>query len=174
MEDLFRAHWPAVVRYLARRTRNAALAEELAQETFLRAARAFLGWRGDQPLGWLLAIARNVHLDHVRRARRVVSWDDALLSEVPGPPRSDRGAKGRAGGSPARESAADLDLANDIADVLERLPRPTRCLLELVYFDGFSPAEVADMTGIAPGTVRMSLLRARDAFRKKWMEISDE
>jgi DNA-directed RNA polymerase specialized sigma24 family protein len=77
IEDLFRAHWPLVLGYLARRTGSAILAEELAQETFYRATRAFLGWRGGSPAGWLLAIARNVLVDrsprqhlHARARRR--------------------------------------------------------------------------------------------------------
>ena len=126
------------------------LAEELAQETFLRAARSILGWNGASPVGWLLAIARNVHLDHARRARRVVAWDDALLDRVDAPP------------EPLDDSR--------VSAVLVRLPIGARRLLELVYFDGFTPTEVAAMTGAAPGTVRMSLMRARVAFGAAWVE----
>ena len=59
MEELFRAHWPLVYGYLRRRTGDPALAEELAQETFYRATRAFLGWRGGSAAAWLRAIGRN-------------------------------------------------------------------------------------------------------------------
>jgi DNA-directed RNA polymerase specialized sigma24 family protein len=64
MEELFRAHWRLVVGYLARRTGSTTVGEELAQETFYCATRAFLGWRGGSPAAWLLAIARNVLIDH--------------------------------------------------------------------------------------------------------------
>jgi RNA polymerase sigma factor (sigma-70 family) len=77
IEDLFRAHWPLVLGYLARRTGSATLAEELAQETFYRATRAFLGWRGGSPAAWLLAIARNVLLDEARRGQRLVDQPKA-------------------------------------------------------------------------------------------------
>jgi DNA-directed RNA polymerase specialized sigma24 family protein len=50
LEDLFRAHWPLVYGFLLRRTGNPSAAEELAQETFYRATRAFLGWRGGYAL----------------------------------------------------------------------------------------------------------------------------
>ena len=57
LEEMFRAHWSLVYGFLARRTGSPTLAEELAQETFYRATRAFLGWRGGSASAWLLAIA---------------------------------------------------------------------------------------------------------------------
>ena len=45
IEEMFASHWGLVHGYLTRRTANRSLAEELAQETFYRATRAFLGWR---------------------------------------------------------------------------------------------------------------------------------
>ena len=59
-----------MLRYLLRRCHgDTALAEDLASETFTRATRAFLGWRVDEgtAAGWLLAIARSTHLDHLHR-----------------------------------------------------------------------------------------------------------
>src|SRR5919198_3798692 len=78
LEDLFRAHWSLVYGYLARRTADPTLAEELAQETFYRATRAFLGWRGGSPVAWLLSIARHVLIDEERRGRRLVPLPDSL------------------------------------------------------------------------------------------------
>ena len=147
-----------VVRYLARRTRDASLAEELAQETFARATRAALGFREGNVLGWLLAIARNVHLDYARRQRRVVAWDDALLVDADG----------------ANEFARTDDRSIDAAavrSVLNDLSDGHRRLLELVYLDGFTPAEVAAMTGLSGGAVRMALMRAREQFRTRWENI---
>lgn len=65
MEEMFREHWSLVLGYLTTRVRDRSLAEELAAETFYRATRAFLGWRGESPPAWLLAIARNVLIDAV-------------------------------------------------------------------------------------------------------------
>src|SRR6187402_3613455 len=79
MTELFRTHWPTVLGYLTRRTADRTLAEELAQETFVRATAAFLGWRGGPPAAWLLAIARNVLIDHHRRGRRLVPLEESLL-----------------------------------------------------------------------------------------------
>ena len=79
MTELFRAHWPTVFGYLCRRTGDPVLAEELAQETFVKATAAFLGWRGGPAAAWLLAIARNVLTDHHRRGRKIVPLEEALL-----------------------------------------------------------------------------------------------
>lgn len=142
MTELFRAHWSTVVGYLARRTGDRVLAEELAQETFTRATAAFLGWRGGSPTAWLLAIARNVLIDHHRRGRRLVPLEDALLP-----------------------SQAFPDTAVEVRDLLSRLPPSTRRLLELCYLDGFSHAEIAAMTNRTPAAVRTAVYRARDALR---------
>src|SRR5262252_165322 len=79
MTELFRAHWPTVIGFLTRRSGDRTLAEELAQETFARATAAFLGWRGGSAIAWLLAIARNVLVDHYRRTGRLVPIEDSPL-----------------------------------------------------------------------------------------------
>jgi RNA polymerase sigma-70 factor (ECF subfamily) len=142
MTELFRAHWHTVLGYLARRTGDRALAEELAQETFTRATAAFLGWRGGSPLAWLLAIARNVLIDHHRRGRRLVPLEESLLP-----------------------SQAFPDTSVEVRDLLSRLPPNSRRLLELVYLDGFSQVEIAAMTNKTPIAVRTAVWRAREALR---------
>lgn len=147
MEELFRAHWPLVVGYLARRTGSTTLAEELAQETFYRATRAFLGWRGGSPVAWLLAIARNVLVDEVRRGQRLVPLNEKLAEEVPG-----------------RETTMAVE------EALARLPPSQRRMLELVYVDGYTHAEIAAMAGTSPGAIKTALWRARGEFRRFYRE----
>src|SRR4051812_39231296 len=119
LEELFRAHWSLVHGYLARRTGDPVLAEELAQETFYRATRAFLGWRGGSAVAWLLAIARHVLIDEVRRGRRLQPLPESLVD-----PHDPTGAR-------------------DLESVLARLPLPQRRVIELVYLHGYSHGEVA-------------------------------
>jgi RNA polymerase sigma factor (sigma-70 family) len=142
MTDLFRAHWSAVYGYLARRTGDRALAEELAQETFTRATAAFLGWRGGSALAWLYAIARNVVIDHHRRTRPTVVLDEAKLPIDGG-----------------------LDSDVEFRDLLSRLAEPRRRLLELIYIEGFTQVEVAAMIGRSPAAVRTAVWRAREELR---------
>jgi RNA polymerase sigma-70 factor (ECF subfamily) len=128
--------------YLVRRTGNPSLAEELAQETFFRATRAFLGWRGGSPAAWLLAIARHALIDEVRRGARLEPLGETLAD-----------APGREGDGAA------------VTELLAGLPTPQRRLLELVYVYGFSHAEVAAMDGTTEGAVKTAVWRAREALR---------
>ena len=142
LEEMFREHWSLVVGYLTVRVRDRHLAEELAAETYYRAARAFLGWRGETPAAWLLAIARNVLVDAVRKAGREQALDASMLEAVEPP---------------------DAQLV--VSDLLGRLPEPDRRLLVLVHVYGYSCPEVAAMTGTSAGAVRTALYRARQRAR---------
>ncbi len=143
MEQLFRAHWPLLYGYLLRQTRDPELAQDLAQDTFVKAARSLGGWRGESAAGWLLAIARSVLIDYARSARRTVpAYGDAQL-----PPLVEGGY------------ATVL-----VRDILERLPASQAQLLTLVYLQGFSLVEVAAMTGRSTGSIKTAVWRARAAF----------
>ncbi|WP_308164264.1 RNA polymerase sigma factor [Nonomuraea sediminis] len=148
MEELYREHWPLVCGFLLRRTRDPHLAEDLAQETFVKATRALLGWRGENPAAWLLTIARNVLIDHVRRARREL--------ELPHPDEL---------GVPALHEDALV-----VRDLLDRLPERHGKLLTLVYLEGFSLVEVAAMTGAKHATIKTAVWRARAAFAELYGE----
>jgi RNA polymerase sigma-70 factor (ECF subfamily) len=145
LEELFRAHWPLVHGYLTRRTGDPELAEELAQETFYRATRAFLGWRGGSPVAWLLSISRNVLIDEARRGRRLVPLPESIVD--PSQPVSE----------------------NEVRDVLARLPDSQRRVLELIYVHGYSHAEIGAMTGTSEGAVKTAAWRARAAFRSEYL-----
>ncbi|MER7212984.1 sigma-70 family RNA polymerase sigma factor [Streptosporangium sp. NPDC000239] len=148
IEQLYREHWHLVCGYLVRRTRDPHLAEDLAQETFAKATRAVLGWRGESPTAWLLAIARNVLLDHARRSRISLPLPSPDALGVP-------------------ECTPD---AVAVRDVLDRMPERQRQLLTLVYFDGFSLVEVAAMTGRSVSSTKTALWRARTAFAESYGE----
>jgi DNA-directed RNA polymerase specialized sigma24 family protein len=145
LEDLFRAHWSLVNGYLARRTGDPVLAEELAQETFYRATRAFLGWRGGSAVAWLLAIARHVLIDEARRGRRLEPLPDSLVAGI-------------------EPSGGD-----DVTRVLASLPKAQRQVLELIYIDGYSHAEAAAILGTSEGAVKTAVWRARSAFRRVYL-----
>jgi len=140
---MFREHWSLVLGYLTVRVRDRGLAEDLAAETFYRATRAFLGWRGQSPPAWLLAIARNVLVDAVRRDRHHAVLDETTLAPV----------------EPDQDGL-------DVRLGLERLSEADRRLLLLVHVYGYSCAEVAAMSGSTHGAVRTALYRARLAARE--------
>jgi RNA polymerase sigma factor (sigma-70 family) len=141
-----------------RRTRDRGLAEDLAQETFLRATRAFLGWRGGRPEAWLLAIAGHVLIDYFRKHgdpkhREPLPLLDELLPVVEPP---------------------SADARSDVEETLSRLPRDQARLLELLHVYGFTHAEIAAMHGSTSGAVKTASWRARDAFRRLYEEGMDD
>ena len=150
LEELFRTHWALVHGYLARRTGDATLAEELAQETFYRAARAFLGWRGGSPGAWLLSIAYHVLVDETRRGRRLVPLPESLA-----------------------DPRASPEPRLGVAAVLDRLSPSQRRVLELVYVFGYSLAEAAVLLGTSEGAVKTAVWRARAEFRRLYEQEED-
>ncbi|HEU4354796.1 MAG TPA: RNA polymerase sigma factor [Actinomycetota bacterium] len=149
MEELFRAHYPLVFTYLLRRTHDRALSEDLAQETFLRATRAFLGWRGGRPQAWLLTIAANALIDHARKRRLTLPLLEELVPSV---------------------QPEGSTFPREIIDILVDLPQPQGRLLALAYGYGFTHAEIAEMLGTSTGAVKTALWRARESFRTAYEE----
>lgn len=120
-----------------------ALAEDVAQEVFLRAWRGLRGFRGDAGFStWLYTIARRTALEHARRpALQAVSLDQA-------PPLADR-------------RGADPMLRGDLERALQALDPDQREAFLLVGVLGLSYQEAGDMAGCPPGTVASRLFRAR-------------
>ena len=132
-------------RYLAR---DPDAAEDIVQDAFLRAYRAFDGWRGEAAKAWLLAIVRNAFVDWVKANRRdVASAESEDLSIDPDTPES------------------LLLQARDVAmmrTTVERLPEPFREALVLRELEELSYKEIALVTGVPMGTVMSRLTRARE------------
>ena len=136
--------YQARVRALARGlVGDAGMAEDVAQEVFLRAWRGLGGWRGDAAFStWLYAIARRTALEHARRpALHVVPMDEAVAL--------------------ADRRAPDLDLHGDLERALAELEVEQREAFLLVAVLGLSYAEAGELTGRPPGTVASRVFRAR-------------
>ncbi len=117
-------------------------AEDLVQETYLRAYANFAGHRGPNTRAWLVAICCNLaRSEGRRRSRRVV---EAPLPEADVYP--------AAGREVADEVVADLD-AEQVARALARLPEEQRLAIVLMDLAGLTAAEVADQLGCPRNTV---------------------
>lgn len=125
-------------------------AEEAVQETFVRLARRAGDFRGDAALStWLYRVAHNVCTDRIRheaRRPRVPVADVAVLAEPAGDDEQ------------ASDARADL---GEVGRHLARLDETSRTLLLLIAVDGLSYAEAAEATGMAVGTVKSRVSRAR-------------
>ncbi|MGW2630851.1 RNA polymerase sigma factor [Streptomyces chattanoogensis] len=160
--ELVRVHASAVHAFLLRVTGNAAEADDLGQETFLRAYTALQGYSAERrralrPRAWLMTIATNVWRNHVRTCiRRPVaaapveesceSWPD----EGPGPQEH-------------AETAADRAL---LVAALARLPERARVAVVLRHVVGLSYAEVAEVQGCPVGTVKAQVSRGLSVLRE--------
>ena len=148
LASAIRHHLPRLLGYLTRLGGDPGLAEDIAQETLLRAVLACR--RGDPPrrLGtWLYAVATNLWRDVARSAER--------RRTTPGLPAD-------APGRDATDAAVDASL---VRLALARLPRELRVVLVLHFYEGFAQREIALATGAPLGTVKwrmhMALRRMR-------------
>ena len=140
VEALVRATQPAVWHVCAALGSSGEV-EDLVQETYLRALGALPGYRADAPVRvWLLAIARRVCADHVRRRQR----RRRLLDRVTG-------------------HAIDIDVPPPevVDDLLEGLDRDRREAFVLTQLVGLSYEEAAAVVACPIGTIRSRVARAR-------------
>ena len=140
-------------------TPNQADAEDLVQETLLRAYRAIDRFDGRHPRAWLLTILRNTNANMHRRQRPGNIGDWELI-------RTARPAFGRAELPSAEDSFVDHELHTDLDAAVRALDPRFRAALILVDVHDLSYAEAAAVMGVPVGTVMSRLSRARDRVRK--------
>ena len=157
---------PNVTRYARLLTRDAADAEDLAQETFLRAYENWNTFRpGSDCRKWLFTICRNVYLRDQQRAKRFVAADD---------PEQELKEARRLFDQAAAEGLAGLFDRIDLVPAVERglasLPPEYREALMLVDLEDQSYAGAADAAGVPVGTIRSRLFRARRMLQETLLE----
>ncbi|MFW6135715.1 MAG: RNA polymerase sigma factor [Chloroflexota bacterium] len=156
-ETLFRRYEQPICSYLARLTGNQGRAQELTQETFLRAyvcmSRQALepgaGW--ENPRAWLYSVASRLAIDAHRR-RKLIEWLP-LLGTEPNP-----------GSNP--ETVVAKQLA--VQEALDALAPKYRIPLLLYVHEGWKVQEIAEMLDLSVSAVKMRLCRAREQFREAY------
>jgi RNA polymerase sigma-70 factor (ECF subfamily) len=136
-------------------TRNRADAEDLVQESLLRAYKAIDGFDGRYPRAWLLTILRNTERNRHRR-RRPELLSDPNMAEERGP---------RTDADMVERRAEDREFDEAVTAALEELPENFRRVVELVDVDGLTYQEAADVLDVPLGTVMSRLHRARRRIR---------
>ncbi len=156
--------WIADVhRFALSLTRDECDADDVVQDTFLRAYRSWHTYLpGSDCRRWLFTICRNVFLRSRERARPTVELD---ATDV------DAAAAGSAYAAAVREGADDvltrLDLAPAIAGALENIPEPFRSTLQIVDVEDQSYESAAEVLGVPIGTVRSRLFRGRRLMQEQ-------
>jgi len=154
--EMVREYRPSLMRHARQRVHNEAAADDVVQETFVRAYR-FAGRLDDESrIGpWLHQILANVCVDEANRRRRELDKLDRMIGHTP----SDHVSPG-----PEAELGLDTDYA-DLRTALASLPREHRQALTLRFLDELSYDEVAKSTGVSEQNARARVSRARSAMR---------
>lgn len=154
-EELYRAHAGRLFSLATRLLGNAADAEDILQEIFLAAHRKLDMFRGESALGtWLYRLATNLCLDHLRsrtgRNRQVTDW----IEDEPG-------LFDASTSSLAERTVTKMDLERALA----KLPDGCRAAFLLHDVEGLEHREVAEILGVAEGTSKSQLHKARLRLR---------
>jgi RNA polymerase sigma factor (sigma-70 family) len=169
-EDLFLPHLSAaysLARFIAR---DPAAADDIVQESFLRAFRAFGKYRGGDAKSWLLSIVRNCSFDWSRSARRAAGTNqeagepmaDALGRWIPNPDELGDVTQDSPETAVLRQSEID-----EVRAMIRRLPEPFRETLILRELEELSYKQIAEITGAPIGTVMSRLARARQMLTEE-------
>jgi RNA polymerase sigma-70 factor (ECF subfamily) len=144
-ETLYRLHVDKIYGLCLRMTGNVSEAEDCTQEAFIQAWKKMAKFRGDSAFStWLHRIAVNAVLGRIRKSKREQDRLQAV-SDV----------------QPARVATGDTGELRDLAEAVDRLPERARHVFILNAVYGYSHDEAAGMLGIAAGTSKAQLHRAR-------------
>jgi RNA polymerase sigma-70 factor (ECF subfamily) len=142
--------------------RNAADAEDLAQEAFVRAYRNMVRFRAGEPFGpWIYRIVTNLSLDLIKHRTRF--RHESFAGHEPAPRRD-----------AADVPALSTELGRRIDEAIESLPEMQRVVARLFLVEHFDHREIAAMMNLSEGTVRSHLSLARARLREKLQDMHEE
>jgi RNA polymerase sigma factor (sigma-70 family) len=158
---LVRRHQSAVRGLLRRLAKgNEALADDLAQETFIKSYQSLKSFRGGAKFStWLHRIAYNAFISHVRSQKVTVEYDDATME--PG----------------HHEETQSINLAHDLQQAMNRLNDAERSAIQLCCQCDFSHSEAAEILQQPLGTIKTNIARGKEKLREQlaaWQEVAYE
>jgi RNA polymerase sigma-70 factor (ECF subfamily) len=156
-----------------RMTRNAADAEDLVQETYLRAYRGFGGFtEGTNLKAWLYRILTNTYINQYRAKKR--RFDETALDETEDLYLYRRlgGLEAVTAGRSAEDELMDWFTDAEVKGAIEALPEQFRMAVLLADVEGFAYKEIAEILDIPIGTVMSRLHRGRKSLQKQLFEFA--
>lgn len=155
--ELVRRHQSAVRGLLRQLTRtDASLADDLAQETFLKAFKSIRSFRGEAKFStWLYRIAYNTFREDARKRKELVGIDETQLEAEQDP------------------QTVDPALRQDLMQALRLLPLHERSAVLLCCQNGLSHDEASRVLDIPLGTVKTNVLRGREKLKKTLADWSN-
>jgi len=165
LEELFRDYNDRIEGFIRRMVRDVALAQDLTQETFIRAQKGLKDFRGESsPLTWLFRIANNLCLDHLRKEKGrglMIDFFEYLDNR-------DHGAE-ESGKNEESDQQVHLleqrEMSECVQEFVDRLPETYRSVMILYYLEEFSIEEIAGILGASSVSTRVRLHRAREELR---------
>jgi RNA polymerase sigma-70 factor (ECF subfamily) len=173
--ELAMEHMGSLYSAALRMTRNPSDAEDLVQETYLKAYRAFGSFKeGTNLKAWLYRILTNTFINSYRARKRrpeqtdIDDVEDLYLYRRLG------GLEAASVGRSAEEEVLEHFTESDVKEAVEALPEQFRLAVLLADVEGFSYKEIADILDIPIGTVMSRLHRGRKALQKTLHEFGME
>jgi RNA polymerase sigma-70 factor (ECF subfamily) len=166
-------HMPGLYSAALRMTRNASDAEDLVQETYLKAYRSYATFtEGTNLRAWLYRILTNTYINSYRAAKRrpeVTDVEDVedlyLYKRMAGTGEIRQGRS-------AEDEALDTFTDDVVKSALEELPEAFRMAVLLADVEGFSYKEISEITDVPIGTVMSRIHRGRRALQKTLLEVA--
>lgn len=156
--DLVIRYERRLIRVLMRFVHEADLAEDLAQETFLRVWERLDQFDPSRRFGpWLFRIGVNLTMDYLRRRKRRGRW--VRFSDSP---------RERAVDPAVPDPRETIELKQEVRAALDEIPEKYRTVLVLRDLENFSTSEIAAILQRREATIRWRLAEARNRFQKVW------
>lgn len=158
--ELVRRYEGRLMRVISRFIVDQETVEDIAQDVFLRVFRRLELFDSSRRFGpWLFQIGVNMTLDHLRKTQRRIRW--SLFSQ--------RKHDDLRTMDPEQADPRDeIDLAQEVRAVLERIPEKYRTVLVLRDLENFSTSEIAAILNRKEATIRWRLAEARGKFQRLW------
>lgn len=152
LHELYAAYGQRLYAYALRLTNDPAAAEDVVQETLIVVWRTASRFRGDgRVLAWLLGIVHNLAIKAIRHQH--LPFSDEMEADL------------YAAGDLPEDQAQSSEQAHWVQHALQHLSTEHRAVLELVFYQGLTLAEVAQVCNCPPGTVKSRLSYARQYLR---------
>jgi RNA polymerase sigma-70 factor, ECF subfamily len=158
---LFEKHKDMVYSVALRYCGDAAVAQDIAQDTFLKLFSAVSSFRGDSSFdAWLYRMVVNSCFDQKRRTRRLTPLVDEVLAALRTPDAS------------VLDEVLRAEMSTHVRDVVESLAPDQRMVIVLRYTQGLSYDEIAAILGCASGTIASRLNRAHKVLQRRLARLA--
>lgn len=155
LESLYRYYMNHIYLYLLQLSGHPETAEDLVQETFIRAYEHLESYSGEQVRSWLFRVAHNAYIDWYRKSKRQVQMDPHIIATM------------NPGTEPSPEERyLIMERVDGWLEALQNLPEPSRQVILLRDYCDLTYQEIADILGLTVSKVKITLYRARQKVKE--------